>query len=230
MFIGHAAVAFASKKVAPRASLGYLMAAPFLLDLIWPILLLTGTERARVDPGNTAFTPLAFDSYPWSHSLLMSVVWGILFGAFYRLRTRDNRGAVVIAAAVVSHWILDFITHRPDLPLIPGSDARFGLGLWNSPASTIAVEGLIFAVSVWVYARFTRALDKRGRWGLAGLVTFFVVIYGINAVSPPPPSMNAVAWAALLLWLLPAWAGWVDRHRSVESGRFASDLPRVSVE
>lgn len=230
MFIGHAAVAFASKKAAPRASLGYLMAAPFLLDLIWPILLLAGTERARVDPGNTAFTPLAFDHYPWSHSLLMSVLWGVLFGAFYRLRTRDNRGALVIAAAVVSHWVLDFVTHRPDLPLIPGSEARFGLGLWNSPAATVAVETLIFALSVWVYARFTRALDGVGRWGFASLVTFLVVIYAINAVSPPPPSMNVVAWSAMLLWLLPVWAGWVDRHRSVESGRFASDLSRVSVE
>lgn len=217
MFIGHAAVAFASKKAAPRASLGYLMAAPFLLDLIWPIFLLTGVESAHIEPGNTAFTPLAFDHYPWSHSLLMAVVWGVLFAALYRMRARDTRGAVVVAAAVVSHWILDWVTHRPDLPLIPGSEAKFGLGLWNWPALTMAVEILIFGLSVWIYARLTRAVDKVGRWGLVALVVFFVAIYAANAVSPPPPSMKPVAWSALLLWLLPVWAGWVDRHRSVVS-------------
>src|SRR5689334_17061714 len=80
MFIGHIAVGFASKRVAPRASLGWLMAAPMALDLLWPFFLLAGWEQVRIDPGNTKFTPLDFVSYPFSHSLAMSAVWSVLFG------------------------------------------------------------------------------------------------------------------------------------------------------
>src|SRR5580704_6715491 len=100
------------------------------LDLLWPLFLLAGWEQVRIDPGNTAFTPLDFVSYPYSHSLAMSVVWGILFALLYWGATRYVAGAVVIGFGVVSHWILDFVTHRPDLPLYPGGTARVGLGLW----------------------------------------------------------------------------------------------------
>ena len=86
MFIGHFAVALAAKRAAPRASLGWLVVACQLPDLIWPVLLLAGIERARIEPGNTAFTPLAFDHYPWSHSLLLVVIWGAALAALYRLR------------------------------------------------------------------------------------------------------------------------------------------------
>src|SRR5688572_6339507 len=122
MFIGHFAVALAAKRVAPGTSLGWLFAACQLPDLIWPVFLLTGVERARVAPGDTAFTPLAFEHYPWSHSLLMMVGWGVLLGAAYMLRDRDGRAALTLALLVVSHWVLDWITHRPDMPLVPGSD------------------------------------------------------------------------------------------------------------
>src|SRR5437867_11080197 len=112
MFIGHNAVAFAAKRVAPKTSLGTLMAAAMLLDLLWPIFLLLGIEHVRIAPGATRFTPLDFYDYPWSHSLLMSIVWGAAAAIIYFAVTRYGRGALIIFIGVVSHWVFDFFTHR----------------------------------------------------------------------------------------------------------------------
>src|SRR5207244_12581092 len=162
MFIGHFAVAFGAKKVVPRTSLATLVAAAQLLDLIWPILVLLGIETVRIDPGAPSpFLKLRFVHYPWTHSLLMAVAWGVAFALAYRAKTRYGRGAAVIGALVVSHWVLDWIRHRPDLQLAPGLAPRVGLGLWTSAATTIAVEGLLFVAGGLVYARMTRPDRKR---------------------------------------------------------------------
>lgn len=221
MFIGHFAVGLASKRVAPWASLGMLMAAPNLLDLLWPIFLLLGWERVRIDPGNTAFTPLDFVSYPITHSLLTSCGWGALFGLVYWIFTRYVRGAVVIALSVVSHWVLDFVTHRPDMPLYPGGP-RVGLGLWNSVPATISVEVAIYAAGAWLYLSMTRARDRIGSYALWGFLAFGLVAYTGNILGTPPPSSQAIAIVALTLWLVPVWTWWIDRHREV---RRHSPLP-----
>ena len=213
MFIGHFAVGFALKRAAPRTSLGLLVAAPQTLDLLWPIFLLLGLERVRIEPGNTAFTPLAFDSYPYSHSLVMALVWGALFASAYFFRTRQRRAAGLIAAAVVSHWVLDWITHRPDMPIAPWSATKIGLGLWNSVAGTIVVESAMFAAAVWIYARATRARDRTGAINLWVYVAVLAAMYIANIVGPPPPDVRSLAIVALGLWLLPLWAEWIDRHR-----------------
>lgn len=217
MFIGHLAVAMAAKRVAPRASLGWLFAAAQLPDLIWPVLLLTGTERARIAPGDTAFTPLAFDHYPWSHSLLMMIVWGVALGGFYAALRSYSRAGIVLTGLVVSHWVLDWVTHRPDMPLVPFGGPKLGLGLWNSVAGTLAIEGLLFAACVWLYMRSTTPDNGKGRWGFIGLVAFLLVIHVVNAFSPPPPNMTAVALGGFAIWLLVWWAAWADRHRSASS-------------
>src|SRR5438552_173444 len=132
MFIGHFALGFAGKRAAPRISLAVLFIAVQWADLLWPVLLAAGLEQVRIDPGNTAVTPLDFVSYPYSHSLAMLVLWGVVLGLIYRISTGTNGSAVaVLALLVVSHWVLDFLTHRPDMPLYPGGPT-FGLGLWNS--------------------------------------------------------------------------------------------------
>ena len=217
MFLGHFSVALAAKRVAPRPSLGWLIAACQFPDLLWPLFVLAGVESFRIEPGNTAFTPIAFDSYPWSHSLLMDVVWGALLGGLYFALRRDTRGAVVIAALVVSHWVLDWVTHRPDMPLLPDNRTRVGLGLWNNVPATIVTETVMFLVALKLYTGVTRGRDRVGRLGFAGLVVFLAVVSVANIFSPPPPSVNAVAASALLLWLLVPIAGWVDRHREVRS-------------
>ncbi len=165
MFIGHFAVGFGAKRFAPRVSLGTLFLAAQFIDLLWPTLLLFGVERVRIAPGITAFTPLDFEHYPWSHSLFMVVVWGGLFGVVYYALRRDVRASVVLAMAVLSHWLLDFFTHRPDLPLwLDGS--RVGLGLWNSVPATLVVEIGLFVCGILLYVRTTRARDAAGRWTL----------------------------------------------------------------
>jgi membrane-bound metal-dependent hydrolase YbcI (DUF457 family) len=212
MFVGHFAAALAAKRVAPRLPLGWLVAAGFALDLIWPVLLLSGVERLRVDPGNTRFTPLAFDHYPWSHSLLMAVVWAALAAAISR-RSTDARGAAIFAAVVFSHWLLDLVTHRPDLPLWPGGGMLLGFGLWNSVVATFAVEGMLFALALLAYMRRASARSAGGRWGLYGLVAVMTLIWAAGPFSPPPPSATAVAISALAIWVFPLWAGWIDRRQ-----------------
>jgi hypothetical protein len=214
MFIGHNAVGFASKRAAPDVSLGWLMAAPMFLDLLWPIFLLLGWEHVTVHPGATKFTPLILD-IPITHSLLTSIGWSLLYGGVYGLWKRNLRGAVVLALGVFSHWIFDALTHQPDLPLYPGSHTMIGLGLWNSVAGTFAVESLFFIIGLWLYLQTTRAKDRIGQIALWALVLFLVAIYISNYFGPPPPSPQAIAYLGLSAWIIPLWAAWIDRHRSV---------------
>ena len=216
MFIGHFAVGFAAKRFAPRTSEALLLAAPQLADILWPVFLLLGWEQVRIDPGNTRFTPFDFVSYPWSHSLLMLGVWATAFGAIYYAITRYCAGAIAIWIGVISHWVLDWVTHRPDMPLYSGG-ARYGLGLWNSIAGTMVVELLMFAVGVWMYAQAKRAKDRIGRWAFIVYVLLLLVIYVANAFGPPPDNVGQVAWAgiAAVVILIP-WAWWFDRHRSAK--------------
>ncbi|HEV8097472.1 MAG TPA: hypothetical protein VGP71_17220 [Burkholderiales bacterium] len=212
MFIGHAALALAAKPLAPRVSLALLLAATYWLDMVWPVLLLAGIEQVRIDPGNTAFTPLDFVHYPWTHSLAAALGWGVLFGLIC-LRA-GKRAALILGLLVFSHWVLDFVTHRPDLPLWPGSATMVGLGLWNSVPATIAIEGAMFAIGVWIYARSTPSRDRIGTFAFWGLVVFLVVLYIANAFGPPPPSVMAIAIAGIAgAALFTVWSWWADRHR-----------------
>jgi len=222
MFIGHAAVAFAAKKAAPKTSLGTLMMAAQFIDLLWPIFLLIGLEHVRIDPGNTVMTPLDFYDYPFSHSLLAVVVWGLVFAGVYFAARRYRDGAIVLGLLIVSHWVLDFLTHGPDLPLAPGSEARVGLRLWDSVAATLIVEGLLFAACVALYARMTKAIDKVGTYALWGLVAFLVVIYTMNVFGPPPPDTGVIAYAGNASWLFVLWGYWVDNHRVVREQSLAA--------
>jgi hypothetical protein len=214
MFLGHFAVGFGAKKFAPRASLGTLFLAAQFIDLLWPTLVLLGVERVRIAPGITAVTPLDFEHYPISHSLIAVVGWALLFGAVYFLMRRDRRTSLVLALAVLSHWLLDWLSHRPDLPLFPGG-ARVGLGLWQSLPATLIVELGLFAVGVALYWRITRAADRIGRWALWSLVTLLLVIYVGNLFGAPPPDATAIGWVGQAQWLLIVWGYWLDRHRPV---------------
>jgi len=214
MFIGHLALGFAAKRATPRVSLAVLLTASQLADMLWPFFLALGLEQVRIAPGITAFTPLDFVSYPYSHSLVMLVVWGVVFGAMYRGATGKNgRVFVVLAALVVSHWVLDWITHRPDMPIYPGG-TKYGLGLWNSVPATMIVEGIMFAAGLWIYVQTTRARDRIGRWGFAALIALLVVVYAANATASPPPSVNAIIIGATIgAALMTIWSWWADAHR-----------------
>jgi hypothetical protein len=215
MFIGHFALGFAAKRVVPRVSLAMLLAAALFADILWPVLVLLGFEVVRIAPGNTAFTPLEFVSYPWSHSLLLLIVWGGCVGVWYRGIFGGRRTFIVLAALVVSHWVLDWVTHAPDMPLYPGGP-KFGLTLWNSVPGTMAVESAMFAAGLYLYARTTEASDPIGRWALVALAATLAVIYLADSlVGTPPPSVRAICIVALAASVVfPAWAWLVDRHRT----------------
>lgn len=217
MFIGHYAVALAAKKAAPRTSLGTLILGAQLLDLIWPILLLTGVEHVRIVPGITPFTPLDFYDYPVTHSLLMACMWGALLAAMYFVRKRNRTASIVLALCVVSHWVLDFVSHRPDMPLAPGLHEYVGLGLWYSPSATIAIELLLFGIGCALYFSTTRAKNRTGSISVAAFVAFLLLTYVMNARGEAPPSVPALAWVSLSLWLLVPWGYWIDRHRETKS-------------
>jgi len=215
VFIGHFAVGFASKRAAPRTSLGLLLAAPLLADIIWPFLVLAGVEQVRITGGSNPFLTLTFDSYPWSHSLLMLAVWGLLLGGGYYAVTKYRAGAVILFIGVLSHWVLDVVTHVPDMPLAPGVPSKVGLGLWNSVVGTMLVEGAMFVAGVWLYSKATHPRDKIGRWAWWAYIALLVITYASQLFSPPPPSVSALGWVALVMSVvMVAWAWWLDRHRT----------------
>ena len=216
MFIGHFAVGLASKRLAPRASLGALIAAPILLDLLWPIFLLLGWEQVSIQPSSNPFLRLSFDSYPISHGLVAVVGWATLFAALYYGFTRYGSGAVVIWLGMLSHWLMDFIVHRPDLQLYSGGTRLVGLGLWNHRAATIAVEAALFALGILIYLLQTKAKDRIGVYAFWAFVMVLLLAYGGAAFGPaPPPSVKKIAIATLCTAVLIPWAWWFDSHREV---------------
>jgi membrane-bound metal-dependent hydrolase YbcI (DUF457 family) len=213
MFIGHFGLAFAAKRVAPAVSVGTTIFAAEFLDAVWPLLVLSGVERVEIVPGITRMTPLDFVHYPWSHSLAMALVWSFAFGGTYWLLRRNARGAVVLGALVASHWFLDWIVHRPDLPLYPGDTARYGLGLWNHPSLELALEAVIFAAGIYLYVSATRARDRVGVYAFWALVAVLAIAYLGAIFGPPPPSPQVVAASSLIGYVMVAWGWWIDRHR-----------------
>jgi hypothetical protein len=215
VFLGHFAVAFAAKKVAPDVSLGTLFIATQLADLLWPVFFLLGLEAFEIRPGITAATPLEFIHYPYSHSLVALLGWAAVFGAIYVLLGRGHiKAALVIASVVVSHWVLDVVAHRPDMPITIHGDLKLGFGLWNSIAATVFAESALFASGVFLYTKMTRAVDRVGRIGLCALVALLIAIFAAATFGSPPPSKMAVPAAGFAMWLLVAFAYWIDRHRN----------------
>ncbi|HTS50775.1 MAG TPA: hypothetical protein VMH05_22675 [Bryobacteraceae bacterium] len=215
MFLRHFAVALGAKKAAPKASLGALVFGAQLADLLWPIFLLLGWEQVRIDPSATRVTPLDFISYPYSHSLLAELLWGLGIGLAYFAIRRNARAAIAVALCVPSHWLLDYFSHRPDMPIVPGGP-RYGLGLWNFPAATLAVELTLFAIGIALYLNATRAKDCIGHWALWLLLILLLAPY-LASSNTPPPDERGLAYTALALWITVPWAAWADAHRSARS-------------
>jgi hypothetical protein len=215
MFIGHFAVGFASKQLAPRASLGLLIAAPILLDFLWPIFLLLGWEHAFIESNSNPLLRFVFSSYPISHGLVAVAGWATLSAAVYYGFKRYALGAIVIWAGVVSHWLLDFIVHRPDLPLYAGSKL-VGLGLWSHRGVAVGIELAMLAFGIFLYLRQTTERDKIGTYGLLGFVALLLGVYALAVFGPAPRGLKAVAIGNICGFLvLVAWAWWIDAHREV---------------
>ncbi len=213
MFLGHFAVGFGAKAVAPQVSLGTLFFAAQFIDLLWPTLLMLGVEQVRITPVHPPGPPLAFIHYPYSHSLLAVLAWSVLIGGAYFLLRRERRAALIIGLTVLSHWLLDLLVHYPDLPLYPGASPKLGLMLWSLPGIEMIFELGLFVLGIVLYLRVARPMDRIGKWALSGLVLLLIVIQVSNMLGPPPPSITALAWVGQAQWLLVIWGYWVDRHR-----------------
>lgn len=207
MFLGHFAIGLAARRFTPAVSLGTWFLAVQLVDLVWPVLLLSGIEHVRIVPGITAFTPLDFYDYPITHSLVGGLAWAALLALFSRGVYRDGRVAFLLGAGVLSHWVLDVIAHRPDMPVLP-SGPYVGLGLWNWVAATLLVELGIFVLALVIYVRGVRP-PGLGFWTMVGVL---LVAYFGAAFGPPPPDVSTLAVSALAVWLFVGWAWWVDRQ------------------
>ena len=213
MFIGHFGVGFGAKRLVPKVSLGTLFLAAQFADLLWPVLLLAGIERVEIRPGATPVNAFVFSWYPYSHSLAALVLWGFLFAAAHRaVRRVPARVSLLLAALVVSHWVLDYASHLRDMPI--GLSGPFvGLGLWRSRSATAVVETVLYLAGVAIYARSTEARDRTGTVALWALVVFLLIFYFGSLFAPPPPNVRVVALSALAMWMLVAWGYWLDSHR-----------------
>ena len=214
MFIGHFGVAFGAKRLAPTVSLGMLIFAVEFPDLIWPIFLLLGLEHLRIAPGITKVSPFDFYDYPISHSLVAVLVWSILIGGVQFVLRRDRFATIMVGIAVLSHWVLDFVTHRPDLPLWPAGP-KVGAGIWDSWSASIVTESFVFAAGLLIYRHQTRGRDRIGEYAFGSLAIFLALGWISSLVAGAPPNTTALAWGGLTIWLTVPWGWWADSHRSI---------------
>lgn len=220
MFVGHYGVSFLAKRVDDAIPLWVLFLAVQLLDVVWAPLVMLGVEKVRIVPGVTATNPLDLYYYPYTHSLVAAIAWSAAAAIAYRLWTGataraggGTRGSLLVGLAVLSHWILDFVVHRPDLPLYDDT-AKVGLGLWDRPAVAFALEALLLLFGL-------RLLLRRRPVRPVGLIVFCLVMLAVQAVAffgPPPASGEAIAATALgsyAVFALVAW--WLADRRPAES-------------
>ncbi len=211
MLVGHLAVGLAAKRVEPKISLGTFILAAMMADVLWCLFLLLGIERVQFRPAIGAGNYLDPTNIALSHSLLMNAIWAALFASAYFLARRYPRGALILFLAVLSHWVLDWVSHRPDLPLAPGSHRYFGLGLWTSVPATLLVEGSLWLLAIIFYARVTRSRGRVGTYAFwIGIVLISLAWYN-NIAGPPPRSPHTAPIASFIFFsLIIAWAYWMN--------------------
>ncbi len=222
MFVGHYGISFAIKGAERRLPLWLLFLAVQFVDILWSILILLGIEKVRIVPGITATNPLDLYYMPYTHSLVAAVVWSVLVFLGYRMfvsqrSASPDRLALFLALAVFSHWILDLLVHRPDLPLYDNSH-KVGLGLWNYPMPTFALEAVILFGGMWLYMRSTTGTSLVGKYGMLVFGIVLLVLHWIVFFGVPPGSPNATAVLLLVLYLgFAAVAAWLDRKREARA-------------
>ncbi|CAN5513886.1 hypothetical protein BH10PSE3_BH10PSE3_38040 [soil metagenome] len=207
MFVGHYAVALAAKAVQPRAPLWTYVLGAQLVDVAWGGLVLAGVETLTFDrdlPGS----PLVLSYMPFTHSLPAAVLWAAAAGLVARLVLKLPRAAAIAVGLVVaSHWGLDFLVHRPDLPLWFGGP-KVGLDWWNHPVPEQALEmGLLaLAASAWGWRR---GLQGHGGWSAPLFVGFLLVMQMVNILAPPTGGSASMAVSALSAYLMAVLFAWL---------------------
>jgi hypothetical protein len=211
MFIGHFAPAMIAARHKDAPSLPVLFIGAQLVDWAFFGLLLTGAEKMRVTPGISVMNPMDLYHMPYTHSLLGSAIFALVFGALLFAATRSRTGALIAAAVVLSHWFLDLLVHVPDLTLA-GSPPKLGFGLWNHPSIEMPLELALTFGSLWLYAK----IAKPKVLPLASLAGVLLLLQAVNWFGPVEPEVTAgtslLAFFAFGLAALLAW--WVYRSES----------------
>ena len=214
MFAGHYGPSFLAKRLAPIVSLWLLFLAVQLLDVAWAIFVFLGVERVRIVPGFTATNALDLYYMPYTHSLPGALAWAAAAGIAYRLLTGSGQAAVVVGGAVFSHWPLDLLVHRPDLPLYDNT-AKVGLGLWDYPYLTLLIEAALLFAAMASYLARSRPITNRARYAIPAFGLAIVLMQAGMLFSPPPSSDRAMAATALLAYAgLAATIGWLESGRA----------------
>jgi hypothetical protein len=213
MLVGHFAVGLAGKRMEPALSLGTLVFAAMLADVLAFALVVVGVERFRV-ASDVQRNRLIGENIVYSHSLLMDILWGALLAAAYFLWRRNARGALILLAAVVSHWVLDVISHRPDMRLAPGVPGAFGLGLWNSIPATLIVEGGLWLFAIVLYVRATGAKKRTGLYAFWVGIVILTLAWLAN-ISAPPSSGGSGLTSLVFFICTIGWAYWMNSARVV---------------
>lgn len=213
MFIGHFAMGLAAKKADPKINLGFLFIGCQLLDLIWPVLVLAGIETVSVDYSATQVTPFNFSHYPYSHSLVATLIYSLIGALIFSKLFKSIKSGIVFGLIIASHWLLDFITHRPDLPLLNDS-YKVGLSLWNSLTGTLVIEILLFIIGVALYLQAVAFNAKKKKIIFWSMIVFLLLMYFGNIAGPKPPieaPSGLIAGPALAMWLIVLWGYFADK-------------------
>ncbi len=206
-----------AKRAAPAASLGTMMLAAMFADVLFCVFLLAGIEHVAIEPGITAVNALDLYDIPYSHSLLLDGVWAAALAGICLWRGAGRRVTWVVFAAVLSHWLLDWISHRPDMPLAPGVARYYGLGVWQSVAATVIVEGGLWLAGIVLYARATYARNRAGVVGFWAMIAAMSALWVVSLGGDPPPGLTAVAVVNTVIGVvILSWAFWIDRLRPVK--------------
>jgi membrane-bound metal-dependent hydrolase YbcI (DUF457 family) len=214
MLVGHFAVGLTAKRFDPAVSLGTLVLAAVLADLLWCVFMIAGIEHVQFTSGMGAANYYQASDISMSHSLLMDALWGGLLAIAYFLRRRSLRSAWIIFGVVLSHWVLDWISHRPDMPIVPGVHKYFGLGLWSSTYAAVIIEGGFWLFAVILYARATRAKNRAGVYAYWAVVAVLTLAWYNNLAGPPPRDPHAAPVVSLAFFSLAVgWAYWMNRLR-----------------
>jgi len=214
MFVGHCAVALVAKRAEPTINLGTFVFAAMFADFAWCVFMLLGVEHVQFKSGMGAGNYFYATNIAMSHSLLMDAVWATLLGSVYLLWRHFPRGALILFLVVLSHWLLDVVSHRPDMPIAPGMHAHVGLGLWNSIPATLLVEGGFWSLAIILYVRVTRPKSLTGNFVFWSGVVLLTLVWFSNIAGPPPQNPRAAPFASLIIFSVTvAWAYWVDGVR-----------------
>ena len=215
MFAGHVGAGLALGRGARGVNPGVFIASALLPDLLLWTFVLVGWESVSI-PADFAHTHRARFVFPWSHGLFAAVAWSALAGivAYWLLRRRGAAGlraALLIAAAVLSHWLLDALVHVPELPLVGPGSTQVGLGLWRNMPAALGIEAAIVVAGLRLCIPGS-GLPRGRALSLAALCVLLLVFTAAGmTVAPPPPSAPAMAGSSLLTLLvicgLSLWLG-----------------------